>query len=556
MTVVFLKLLNMSIAASWLVIAVLLMRLLLRKAPKWVSCLLWGIVALRLLIPFSMQSLFSLIPSAEVIPPDIVTTQTPAIHSGIPQVNSAVNPLFTQRMIREQDSRESILLFASAAWSIGVVLMLLYSLFTFLKLRWQVWVSVLRQKNVYICDNAASPFILGILCPRIYLPSGMDEAHLQYVLAHENAHIKRRDHWWKPLGFLLLSVYWFNPLLWLAYILLCRDIESACDEKVIAGMDNTEKKGYAQALVVCSVHRKAILSCPLAFGEVSVKDRIKGIARYKKPALWLVGVSVLACMLTAACFLTDPVPCTHKYQGEITTNSNCTTKGMQTLTCSLCQHSYTTPVEMLDHPYDAGVTVIEPTCIQEGSRKLTCTACGATKTQTLDKIPHSAGVLTVAKEPNCTQKGKATSACTVCQAIFVAQILDTNDVHDIKQTVTRKATCNAEGAAVNTCTRCAYSETCTIPQLTHTYKLISETVRLTCEDQGETVKRCTVCGHEKQEIESAEEHTWYVDSFGNKICLKCLESTRATNPDYSLLDGVVGNTNPTIPATKWDLGAP
>lgn len=560
MTDIFLKLLNMSIAASWLVLAVLLLRFILKKAPKWISCLLWGIVALRLVMPFSVQSFFSLIPSAQVIPQNIVTSATPAIYSGIPQVNSAINPMFTQQLIRGEDPRGNILLLLSVIWIAGVTLMLLYSVVAYLKLRWQVRVSVIHQKNIYICDDVASPFILGSITPKIYIPSGMDTRQLENVLAHENAHIKRKDHWWKPLGFLLLSVYWFNPLLWLAYILLCRDIERACDEKVIAGMDNAQKKSYSEALVACSVHRRIIMACPVAFGEVSVKSRIKGIVNYKKPALWIVGISILACTLTAACFLTDPVPCVHDYRGEITVNATCTEKGMETRTCDLCKHSYTVPVELLAHTYDAGTVVTEPTCTRVGSKKHTCTGCGGTKTESVEMIAHTAGVLTVTKEPNCTQTGEASSTCTQCQAVFVAKILETNDVHDLKQTVTKAATCTKDGSAVNTCHRCGFNEEVAIEKLGHSYKTIRES-KGNCIMAGVKTVECTVCGYRNPMLTSRDpnEHDWQV--MGNyKLCMRCGKSMYlGSNGGRSLLDNTVGSKSSKedlFPVIKWDLGAP
>ena len=558
MTVVFLKLINMSISAGWLVLAILLLRPVLRRTPKWISCLLWGMAALRLVIPVSVPSFFSLQPSAQVIPQNIAMTQTPAIYSGIPSVNDVVNPMLTQQLIRGEDLRGQILQITSIVWLVGMALLLLYSMVSYLYLHRQVRASIRQQDNVYICDAVDQPFLLGLFRPRIYLPSDLSEQQKLHVLAHENAHIRRKDHWWKPLGFTLLSVYWFNPLLWVAYILLCRDIERACDEKVISFMDASGKREYADALLSCSIHRRTIMVCPVAFGEVSIKERIKGIARYRKPAMWIVAVSLLACTLMGMCFLTDPMPCAHKYQGQITASPTCTKKGMQTLTCKHCQHSYTAAVELLDHSYDAGTVVTAPTCTHEGSRKLTCTGCGAEKMQTVKKLPHTAGVVTVTKEPNCTQKGETASSCTVCQTVFVVQILETNDVHDIKQTVTKEATCTSEGTAVNRCTRCDHREEAELPKLKHSYKVISETEHKFCDMEAERILRCSVCGHEKKEIEPAGEHTWYVDTVGNRICLKCGDSQRAPTPDYSLLDSVTGNkpTMPQMPVIKWDLGAP
>lgn len=222
MTGLFLKLLNMSIAASWLVLAVLILRLCMKKAPKWITCLLWGLVALRLIVPFYMESGISLIPSSEVIPRDIASSQAPAIHSGIPVVNSTVNPAMTQQVMEKGNSLERVLSAIAVIWAIGLFAMLLYGTVSGLRLRWKVRVSLLLRDNIYLCDDVASPFVFGFFRPKIYVPSGIAEKQLPYILAHENAHIRRRDHWWKPISFALLAVYWFNPLLWVAHILLCR----------------------------------------------------------------------------------------------------------------------------------------------------------------------------------------------------------------------------------------------------------------------------------------------------------------------------------------------
>lgn len=280
---VFLKLLNISITASWLLFAILVVRLFLRKAPKWTVCLLWVILAVRLVLPFSIESSFSLLPSAQVIPENIVQAEAPAIYSGISQINSAVNPILLQSTTRE-NTLEQIVGTLCIVWLAGVGVMLLYSTVSWLLLRFRLRISVRQQDNVYLCDHIQSPFVFGVIVPRIYIPSGLDSSALQYVLAHEKAHIHRRDHLWKPLGYLLLSVYWFNPLMWVGYILLCRDIESACDEKVLSHIGEDSKAGYAGALLECSAHRRMILTCPVAFGEVGVAARIKNALRYKKPA--------------------------------------------------------------------------------------------------------------------------------------------------------------------------------------------------------------------------------------------------------------------------------
>lgn len=311
MAAVFLKLLNLSISASWLVLAVLALRLVSKRSPKWMNVLLWGIVALRLMLPFSIESALSLIPSAETVSPAVVQFDpAPTITSGVSVIDNAVNPALSEHFAAAPTASVNPLYvwteIAGWVWLIGLGAMLLYALVSYLRLRRRVSVSLCVRENIYLCDAISSPFILGVVKPHIYLPSGLDEVQRQNVLSHEQAHLARRDHWWKPLGFALLAVYWFNPVLWLAYALLCRDIELACDERVIRTMDESAVKTYSTVLLACSMPRKAVITCPLAFGEVGVKERVKNALHYKKPAFWVVAASVTVCIVVAVCFLTNP----------------------------------------------------------------------------------------------------------------------------------------------------------------------------------------------------------------------------------------------------------
>ena len=311
MAAVFLKLLNLSISASWLVLAVLVLRLVSKRSPKWMNVLLWGIVALRLVLPFSIESALSLIPSAETVSPVAVqSAPAPTITSGVSVIDNAVNPSLSEHFAAVPTASVNPLYvwteIAGWVWLIGLGAMLLYALASYLRLRRRVSVSLPIQDNIYLCYAISSPFILGVVKPHIYLPSGLDEVQRQNVLSHERAHLARCDHWWKPLGFALLAVYWFNPVLWLAYTLLCRDIELACDERVIRTMDESAVKTYSTVLLACSIPRKAVITCPLAFGEVGVKERVKNALHYKKPAFWVVAASVAVCVVVAVCFLTNP----------------------------------------------------------------------------------------------------------------------------------------------------------------------------------------------------------------------------------------------------------
>ena len=321
MAAVFLKLLNLSISASWLVLAVLVLRLGSKRSPKWMNVLLWGIVALRLVLPFSIESALSLIPSAETVSPAVVQFDpAPTITSGVNIIDNAVNPSLSEHFAAAPTMSVNPLYvwtyLAGWVWLIGLGAMLLYALVSYLRLRRRVSVSLCVRENIYLCDAISSPFILGVVKPRIYLPSTLDEVQRQNVLSHERAHLARRDHWWKPLGFALLAVYWFNPVLWLAYALLCRDIELACDERVIRTMDESAVKTYSTVLLACSMPRKAVITCPLAFGEVGVKERVRNALHYKKPAFWVVAASVAVCVVVAVCFLTNPPRALSKVCGD------------------------------------------------------------------------------------------------------------------------------------------------------------------------------------------------------------------------------------------------
>lgn len=325
---IFLKLLNRSIAASWLILAVLLLRLLLKKMPKWVHCLLWGFVAVRLICPFSIESAYSLIPSAETVQTNKITDEDghisqniPMIDSRVPVVSNVVNPILRETFVYEGEENAApmhIYKFAAGmVWCCGVLLLLAYAFIGWLRIRNMVKEAVCHRDNIYLCDAVKSPFIYGVIRPRIYLPSGVKEdmREYDYVIAHEQAHLKRKDHWWKPLGYLLLTVYWFNPLCWIAYVLLCRDIEFACDEKVIRDMSLNEKKEYSKALLSCSTRKRGVMICPLAFGEISVKTRIKSVLDYKKAPFIILFVAVVICVIVGIFFLTNPP---REYQIRVT----------------------------------------------------------------------------------------------------------------------------------------------------------------------------------------------------------------------------------------------
>lgn len=307
---VFLKLVNLSISASWLILAVLVLRVVLKKAPKWVMPLLWGVVALRLVCLFSIESALSLIPSAETIPREIVTeTREPVLYEQA-TLDIVTNPTLPSAAevpvgVSRQQAQVDFNIY-SVLWLAGMAALLVHALVSAEKLKRKLATAILLRDNIYESEFVDSPFVFGVVKPNIYLPMHMDEGTAAYVIAHERAHLARRDHWWKVLGYLVLALHWFNPLVWVAYILFCRDIELACDEKVVKGLDGAARADYSQALLSCAAPKRAVAACPLAFGEGNIKMRVKSALHYKKPAFWVAAAAVLAVVIVAVCFLTNP----------------------------------------------------------------------------------------------------------------------------------------------------------------------------------------------------------------------------------------------------------
>ena len=547
MSQVFLRLFNISATAGWIVAAVLLLRLLFRQMPKWVSCLMWGIVGLRLILPVTLESTVSLLPSAQVIPQNIAVAETPAIYSGIPAVNRAVNPIFAtvENLLLEQ-----ILHWASLVWFIGLCLLLCYGLCSYITLCRRVRISVRKEGDVYLCDDIDSPFLLGLFRPRIYVPSGLEEGLLPHILAHEQAHIRRRDYIWKPLGFMLLCVYWFNPLLWVGYILLCRDIERACDEKVISQMDRGFRVQYMGALVACSLHRRLILACPVAFGEVSVKTRIKGITRYQRPTAWIIGLSVVTCLVVSVCFLTSPKACAHQYTEETTLSATCTTCGLQTNTCQLCNHTYMQTTPCAAHIYDEGRVTREATCTKTGILVRICTGCGEKRREEIPLAAHTPGELVLTKEPNCVEEGTYRTECTVCHVRYIAQTIPTNDRHTLERTVVKAATCLEDGLAVDACKFCDFSQEIQLKAQGHDFKLHHKQ-DATCVDDGTAYYNCTACKEKKYVTLPCQPDKHVRSEFYNR-CKYCWVSMSSS--DSSSSERTEPNvTRPTTPAIRWGI---
>ena len=284
MSSVLLKLFDMSVAAGWLVLAVLMVRTLLKKAPRALVCVLWALVGIRLVCPFSIESALSLIPRTEPVTISVASSRFPIV-STTTETPPQVVDIYYESGIVPTIHFDGVMAVLGVLWLVGVFAMLAYMLISYICLRVRVREAAFLRDNIYECDSISTPFILGVFRPKIYLPSAIDELDAEFVISHERAHLRRFDHVWKPLGFLILALHWFNPLVWLAYVLLCRDIEFACDEKVIKQLGADIKKSYFEALINCSVPRKTISACPLAFGEVGVKARIKNVLNYKKACI-------------------------------------------------------------------------------------------------------------------------------------------------------------------------------------------------------------------------------------------------------------------------------
>ena len=302
----FWQVVRLSLTAGWMILVLLALRPLLKKAPRRFSCLLWGLVAVRLALPFSFESRVSMVPQAAAAPQKIAQALNPGQMNWVSPAALAANPLPAAEAAPPAFSPASLI---PLAWGLGIAAMLLYAAVSYFRLSRQVRLSAPAGKRVYRCDTISTPFILGIVNPKIFLPSDLDERTAVSVLAHEQAHLRRGDHLWKPLGYVLLSIYWFNPLCWVAYFLFCRDVEQACDEAVIGRMDTQQKKDYSAALLACAAPNR-IQVCPLAFAEVGVKQRIAGVLNYRKPKFWVIALAALLCVSLTAGLLTDPVKAT------------------------------------------------------------------------------------------------------------------------------------------------------------------------------------------------------------------------------------------------------
>lgn len=316
MSIALLNLLKLSFSASFIIVVILILRLIFKNAPRLIFCILYGIVAIRLIFPFSVESNFSLIPKTDNIENEIIQNTFSNNNFSIIQNNQS-NEEIPDLNMNNTDNINNNLTFTESENDFFIVdiiylsvtvLILLYGVISYVRLKNQIVASKKIKNSYYICDNIQVPFILGIIKPKIYVPSELKDPELSFVLCHEKAHIKRFDNIWKPLGYILLSIYWFNPLIWIAYIMFCKDIEIAADEKVIKELGEDSKKSYSETLLSYSTkNQKLVTACPVAFGEIGVKERIKSILNYKKPTVIIIVIAIVLCIVIAICFLTSPM---------------------------------------------------------------------------------------------------------------------------------------------------------------------------------------------------------------------------------------------------------
>lgn len=305
------NLLDMSIAASYLVIVIAIFRLIFRKVPKFINCIIWALVGIRLILPVSFDGIISLFPHKSPMIEEAVYFGRLASAKTSQLIEKTVTNTLQNVVAIEGSSQDTpvnmFALILLVVWIMGMVVMLLYSVITYIHIYNKAKVSVRYRDNIYVGDYIDSPFILGIVRPKIYIPTDLSGEGMECVILHEKAHIKRHDNWWKFVGFLLLIVHWFNPILWVAYLMFCRDIEFACDEKVIKSLGCDRRQAYAQVLLEYSIPRYMLVAYPVAFGEVGVKMRIKSILNYKKPTFWAIVAAVVVCIGVGIAFITNPL---------------------------------------------------------------------------------------------------------------------------------------------------------------------------------------------------------------------------------------------------------
>lgn len=521
----FITYLQAGFFGSIMILLVVLLRCFLKKAPGKYLCILWILVIVRLLLPFNLESRLSLQPRYDFWDPQF--QQTEYDHD----INS--KPEWTPLEEHEQDNavedeiptalskKIDYVQILSVAWlSMGAVL-LAYTVAAYAFLRFRVRDAVKSGKGVLESDRIRGAFALGYICPRIYLPVGLSDIDRDLIIAHERTHIARGDNWLKLAGFFCCCVHWYNPLVWISYVLLCRDIEIACDERVVSGMDLDQRKMYSMALLNCGKRMSGYMVCPVAFGEVNLKQRIKNVLSYRRPELWVSIATVVLVGIVAVCFLTNPVQAEdlptdptetineHTYdEGVMTLAPACGQEGLMTYTCTKCGEKKTESISALPHLFGEGVKTELPTCSESGVITYTCVRCGAVKTEVSNTLAHKFGELTVSKEPTCKEEGELLAECILCGCIQVVDTVPKTQEHQYENRVIRKPTCVDRGEGADVCTVCGHSVSCDYELTDHAYGNAVVTKEATCAEKGLKTYTCSVCKDEYTKPIDKKDHIW------------------------------------------------
>lgn len=577
--------LRISFSASVMILAVLLVRPILRKAPRNITCLLWLLVALRLLVPFELESPISLQPrpiSESVSITELVPQPISPAPEMLPEVQPGPDTQVQQPVTEEKSNNflniklETVI---TILWVTGSLGLLIYAAISLAVLYHRVRDAVRCPDGIWESDRIADAFLLGYWKPRIYLPVILPHRDREMVVAHERSHQSRGDQWWKLLGLVCLSVHWFNPLVWLSFWLMCRDIEDACDEKVIHNLDLDQRKNYSMALLNSGKRMSGFLSYPVSFGEVNLKHRIKSVLSYRKPALWVTLSAVTVAVVIGICFMTNPVnanECIHDFGSEIiseatcvkkgvrtdtcdrckyscevsvpatghhyengivTLEASCTTQGTVTYHCSICDYILTEAIPVVAHVFDKGIETQASTCSEKGELTYTCQVCGKTNTEALDTLAHTFGEKTVTKAPTCVSEGEISVSCSVCGYQEPVEIIPKSEDHDYENQVIRKATCINPGKGQEVCTLCGYSVECDYKLTDHSYGEAVVTKQATCTAKGERIYTCSVCNAVKTETVSKKDHTWNgVDCGTAAVCTVCGKMGPVQEHNYVMQD--------------------
>ena len=470
----FLRVVNASVTATWIALALIVVRALLRKRlPKWLFCAAWGLVAARLVLPVRLESYFSLVPNTDKII-GRASASVPAVaivHGAAPAAKSV-----------------DVVGILSKVWLAGVALMLIWFIFSYVSVMIRVRVSVRTEDGAFLCDGIPSPFLLGVVRPKIYIPSSTDNSDVKYIIAHENAHRRRGDHLWKPLGYFLLSANWFNPVMWIVYVLLCRDIEYACDEKVVSELGNDIKRSYSEALMKCSVSRKTLAACPVAFAEAGVKQRIRNVLNYKRPTVWIIAAAAVLIAVLSACFFTN-----RKEPEEPASTAGAALSQKETETEDACASG---------HDY-ALFSEVAPTCAAQGVKTYKCSVCGDVREDVSERLPHEYSSALIS-DADCVSGAVTEFTCALCGDVYRETGEPSPDAHDysVWETLTYPG-CITAGVDKISCSRCGASYTVETAALGHNFAGATcsspETCILCGETRGEALGHthfgpCEYCG--------------------------------------------------------------